>query len=283
MSAAGRIVARLAALIAPPGAAVASVPLLFVALVLIAVVQIPAHLAMTAGHLSAGVAMNELLAIAGVPLVLIWRLRLDGRLLLPHARPGVKLVAAVVIATAGAVVVIDYATVVSELVIPVPDRVEQGYRTLMASQGAAGVALKIIVLCLLPAVCEEIFFRGFCLVSLARRFGAPAGIAGSALLFAALHANVWYLHLYFLLGILLGVIFWRSGTLWAPILAHFINNAWTYLNHVRGFRLPLGTEPNAVDAVVVVAGLLLLGGGLDLIGRCARGASAAATSPTPGR
>lgn len=283
MSALASIASRMIARIAPPGASVASVPLIFLALVLIAIVQIPAHFVMRAGWLSAGVAMNELLAIAGVPMLLIRCLRLDARELLPHARPNAMLAAAVVIATAGAVIVIDYATVASELLIPVPDRIESDYRMLMASQGAAEIALKIVVLCLLPALCEEIFFRGFCLVSLARRFGAPAGIVGSALLFAALHGNAWYLHLYFLLGLLLGLIFWRSGTLWAPVLAHLINNAWTYLNHVRGFKLPLGAGVNAVDAAVLVAGLLLLGGGLDLIGRCPIGASAKATSPTRAR
>lgn len=53
--------------------------------------------------------------------------------------------------------------------------------------GLPGLLTRLVFVALIYPVAEEIFFRGFIVGALRRRFGALVAIAGSSVLFAALH------------------------------------------------------------------------------------------------
>lgn len=85
---------------------------------------------------------------------------------------------------------------------------------------------------IVPAFAEEWFFRGFLLRSLLRRFKtAAAPILISGLIFGAFHLlseSVISLDRFIpttLMGMLLGLICWRTGSLLPGILVHVLNNA----------------------------------------------------------
>jgi sodium transport system permease protein len=79
----------------------------------------------------------------------------------------------------------------------------------------------VLVLALLPAVCKEIAFRGFLLTGLRRRFRPWTAILLSSFLFAVLHMNVFMLAPAFLLGVALGVLAVRSGSVLPGMVLHF--------------------------------------------------------------
>jgi sodium transport system permease protein len=81
-----------------------------------------------------------------------------------------------------------------------------------------------LVLGLLPAVCEELAFRGFILSGLRRRYHARAAILFSSFLFALFHMNVFQFLPAFLLGAVLGLLAVRSGSLLPGILFHLVHN-----------------------------------------------------------
>ena len=255
------------------GGPVAGAPLIFLSVLLIALFQVPAQALVRAGYVSAGVAANELLAIGVVPLLIIRFARLDRRRLLPLAVPSARALLLVAAATLGADVVIEHLTYASELLIPASAKIDQAYEKLMAVTGAGDVAVKLFVLCVFPAVFEEIYFRGFCLTSIAAKLSGPAAVVISALLFAMLHGNAWYVHLYFLLGLLLGFVYLSTGSLWAAMLCHFINNAWTFLGHIAGFKLVGPSGFGASDAAVLAAGLALFTASAVLLARRASSTS----------
>lgn len=88
------------------------------------------------------------------------------------------------------------------------------------------VIMNVIVIGLFPAVCEELFFRGALqriLIQITRN--AWAGIIVTAFLFSALHLQFQGFMPRMFLGIVLGALYWYSGSLWTCILAHFVNNA----------------------------------------------------------
>jgi uncharacterized protein len=61
---------------------------------------------------------------------------------------------------------------------------------------------------------------------LIRLFRSPwAGIIVTAIIFSAMHMQFYGFLPRLMLGILLGVIFWYSGSLWVAILAHFLYDA----------------------------------------------------------
>ncbi|MEO6462563.1 MAG: CPBP family intramembrane glutamic endopeptidase, partial [Candidatus Eisenbacteria bacterium] len=73
-------------------------------------------------------------------------------------------------------------------------------------------------------VVEELVFRGFLLTRWARRFGVRSGVVFSALLFGLLHFALAPLGA-FALGLVAAVLYLRTRSLVAPILAHATANS----------------------------------------------------------
>jgi hypothetical protein len=80
----------------------------------------------------------------------------------------------------------------------------------------------ILALALLTAAGKEIAFRGFIFAGLLKRMRPWPAILVSSFLFAAYHMNVFLLPPLFLLGIALGILALRSGSLLPGILLHGI-------------------------------------------------------------
>jgi len=94
------------------------------------------------------------------------------------------------------------------------------------STKAIDVITNVFIIGLLPAVCEELFFRGALQRILIQITKSPwAGIIITAFLFSALHFQFQGFFPRMFLGIVLGALYWYSGSLWPSILAHFVNNA----------------------------------------------------------
>jgi membrane protease YdiL (CAAX protease family)/ABC-type transport system involved in multi-copper enzyme maturation permease subunit len=93
------------------------------------------------------------------------------------------------------------------------------------------LAVKLIALAIVPAVCEEIFFRGLLFTAWRRSLGAWPTILLTGLVFGLFHILVRdsvVLERFIptaLLGILLGGIRERTGSLWPGMLMHVLNNA----------------------------------------------------------
>ena len=93
---------------------------------------------------------------------------------------------------------------------------------------APNLAVMIGVFALVPAVCEEVAFRGFILSGLERGHRARSAILLSALMFGFLHVLLSLFQQLFnatLLGIVLGLLAVRSKSILPGIIFHFLNNA----------------------------------------------------------
>ena len=86
--------------------------------------------------------------------------------------------------------------------------------------------LAILLIAFIPALCEEVLFRGGMQNLLNRSTNKPwFAIIIVSLIFSLAHFSFYGFLPRFFLGIMLGLIFHLSGRLWLSILAHFINNA----------------------------------------------------------
>jgi uncharacterized protein len=86
--------------------------------------------------------------------------------------------------------------------------------------------INLFVVALLAGIGEEFFFRGILQRLFIRWFkSAWAGIIIAAVLFSAIHMQFYGFLPRMALGILLGAIYFYSGSLWAAILAHFFYDA----------------------------------------------------------
>ena len=97
-----------------------------------------------------------------------------------------------------------------------------------------GVSVAVFVaVALIPALCEEAFFRGYLLTRLLP-WGLWPALGLQALVFAAYHIDLYGLPIYLISGLVLGVLRMRTGSLWPAIVLHATNNAWGILEHHWG-------------------------------------------------
>ena len=111
----------------------------------------------------------------------------------------------------------------------------------------------IFILAVIPALTEELFFRGVIqrlFIQITRR--PWAGIVITAFIFSAIHGQFLGFIPRFVLGALLGALYWYSGSLWPGILAHFINNA---LQVTVAYYYPkfIENEPDFSVGIVVIS------------------------------
>lgn len=83
--------------------------------------------------------------------------------------------------------------------------------------------IQFIVICLVPGFCEEFLFRGAILTNLLP-FGRSNAILMSALLFSLMHQNPSQFFYAFVAGIVLGVLYERTGSIWPGTVLHICNN-----------------------------------------------------------
>ncbi|PIF06174.1 MAG: hypothetical protein CSA36_02935 [Draconibacterium sp.] len=84
----------------------------------------------------------------------------------------------------------------------------------------------IIMIAVLPAIGEELLFRGvFQRIFADITHSHHGGIWIAAALFSAMHMQFYGFIPRLLLGVLFGYLLVWSGSMWLPIVAHFVNNA----------------------------------------------------------
>ncbi|MFN8285512.1 MAG: CPBP family intramembrane glutamic endopeptidase [Chitinophagales bacterium] len=86
------------------------------------------------------------------------------------------------------------------------------------------------VIALVPALSEEFFFRGLIMRTLLRsKMNVALSIIVTGFIFALVHMQLSNFVAIWVLGSFLGYLYYISGSLWLPIMAHFINNFLTVL------------------------------------------------------
>jgi membrane protease YdiL (CAAX protease family) len=95
----------------------------------------------------------------------------------------------------------------------------------LKTDSAMGVLVNLVVIALLPAIFEELCFRGAFQRILIHCFRSPwAGIVVASFFFSAFHGQFQGFLPRMFLGMLLGALYWYSGSIWTSVLAHFFTN-----------------------------------------------------------
>lgn len=114
-----------------------------------------------------------------------------------------------------------------------------------------------VVLALLPPICEEVLCRGL-VCGLLKHFHPWTAVLVSAFAFGMMHATVQQIPFAFVLGLVLGFVYVKTGNLLYPILLHFVNNAFacllTYLSVWAGDKI-LNIVGYGADILFVLFGI----------------------------
>ena len=92
----------------------------------------------------------------------------------------------------------------------------------LQADNLGGLLINIGLMALLPALSEELSFRGTLQQVLGRNHVA---VWLTAIIFSAIHMQFFGFIPRMLMGAMFGYIFLWSGSLWIPILMHFTNNS----------------------------------------------------------
>ena len=102
----------------------------------------------------------------------------------------------------------------------------------MLPSGGPELLMQFLALCVMPAIAEELLFRG-AFQGLMRPCGSAAAIFAPALLFGVLHLDLAQGLTAFACGVFLGWLAERSGSILPGMLLHLVNNALAFLTILR--------------------------------------------------
>lgn len=102
--------------------------------------------------------------------------------------------------------------------------VEERARAMLETLLKDQLPLNLIFIAVVPALCEELFFRGFMLSNMRRFMNVHVAIWLTAIVFSFLHGQIFGFAPRLLLGALFGYLVYWSGSLWPAVVAHFTNN-----------------------------------------------------------
>ncbi|MFW5798334.1 MAG: ABC transporter permease subunit/CPBP intramembrane protease [Planctomycetota bacterium] len=111
------------------------------------------------------------------------------------------------------------------LISPEAIEIAKLYQRAVEQLFAYGIVPAYLLVALTPAVCEELFFRGYLLSGFRQKSSVWASAVVTGALFSVFHmewtgmAGRWFL------GVVLAVVVIRTGSIWTGVLMHLLNNA----------------------------------------------------------
>ncbi|HZU29348.1 MAG TPA: ABC transporter permease subunit/CPBP intramembrane protease [Bryobacteraceae bacterium] len=177
--------------------------------------------------------------------------------------PGWRGIAAAVLVGVSAGVV--GAGVGMRLVRPPADFARALEKSLLMDNPHMPLAVLWLCIAILPAVCEELLFRGFILSGF-RDLGKWA-IPATALLFGLAHASIYRILPTFIVGLFITMLAWQTRSIVPSIIAHALNDGLiATLVHVRPSWLDMNSM-REVPWTWIAAAVVVLALGFALISR----------------
>lgn len=124
--------------------------------------------------------------------------------------------------------------------------------------------IAIFIIALMPAIVEEVFFRGALQSSITRTIKVPwLAIIITSIIFSVVHFS-WYGFIpRVALGMVLGYIFYYTGNLWYSIIGHFFNNALMvtilYYQYMKEKKIDMEVGETAPWWAGVISAAVLIG------------------------
>ena len=126
------------------------------------------------------------------------------------------------------------------------------------------LTLYLVLYAILPAICEELVFRGVIFNGLRKNFSDVFAVVFSGLLFALMHGSITQFIYPFCMGIIFAIIVLRTGSVLCSMIVHMVNNifviVFSFLEMSYGHSILLPTNVWGVlisILIVVLSGVTL--------------------------
>jgi len=131
----------------------------------------------------------------------------------------------------------------------------------------ADLLTTFLMVAVLAGFAEELFFRGLVLRLLSEVMNPHLAIFLAAMLFSIIHLQVLNFLPILFMGILFGYLYYWSGSIWLPVIGHFIHNGAQVVMIYLFEKGTIETDIESIETVpthLVIGSILLLAGLLYL-------------------
>ncbi|MDR0757014.1 MAG: CPBP family intramembrane metalloprotease, partial [Tannerella sp.] len=120
----------------------------------------------------------------------------------------------------------DFMAPLERLMREMEDAAAETVAKMLQEKGFLSLLVNLTVIAVAAGVCEEFLFRGTILSIFRQKIRNPhVAIWIVAIIFSAIHFQFYGFVPRMLLGAFLGYLLYWTKSIWAPVLAHFLNNA----------------------------------------------------------
>ena len=111
-----------------------------------------------------------------------------------------------------------------QIILPMPERLWHLMKGFLIFHSTREMIILIIAVVFVAGFAEEMLFRGFFQGTFERATDVTKAVLISAFVFAVSHFNPWWVVEILIFGVLLGVLVWRSGSIFPGVVVHGVNN-----------------------------------------------------------
>lgn len=127
-----------------------------------------------------------------------------------------------------------YGLIVQQLNLPLQTNADR--LTQQAHYAPFTIFFTMLAAVIFAPLCEEVFFRGYLFAGLLQGMNVWLATLVSALLFTLVHGDIGSAVPLFIIGLVLPVLRWRTGSLWPGIALHVLNNLLALLTVLQYIR-----------------------------------------------
>lgn len=135
-----------------------------------------------------------------------------------------KIVWLTIVTTGAASVLIGILAIFQQKILPHSQNYREFWEQVLQQFQQTPFILTFALVAILPGICEELFFRGFLLQGIRKKFSDRFSIVLVGVLFGLLHFDPYRFFPVTLLGIFFGYIVVKTGSIFPGMIAHMTNN-----------------------------------------------------------
>lgn len=238
--------------------------------------------------LGSGRLMPIVFVLLPVSILVYWKVNVTETLAL--RLPSGRHVFAAILIGGTALVPAHEISVLQSRVIEYPEGFLRSAQALQQALAEMPLSYALLLIAVVPAICEELLFRGFLLSALRTSWHKWGALMAVAAIFAVFHFILLKFWITFSLGLVLGYLCWQSRSIFPGILAHMLHNTVSTIVALRPevqqwLGLSESTETGHLPAGLLVGGSVLFVAGVLLARRASEPdqaeAAVATSSATP--
>lgn len=170
----------------------------------------------------AGLAITQVMIIC-LPLLFAYYIKTDFKKTFSLQKVNLKQILGGILIWMGGFVLINLITQITLYLFPQNMEVAEALTDAIIIKD--NLVLNLAIVALMPAICEEIFFRGFIFTSFKGKSSSKIAIITSGILFGFMHMDFLRIIPTSILGIIFAYTVYKSESIFIAMILHFINNS----------------------------------------------------------